>query len=643
VNSAESAQANDWGALGRGLDLAPFGAMLEALLPSRVVAVNAALLRLLGSSRDELVGGAAGDTATGWCRTAEHDELLGAARLSGGTATRDLDWRRAAAPAVPCRVTVHLCAEPEGPRALWFVQDLSDEQVVARRESLAAANLSALIENTDDIIASYDRDIRLLVFNEACARIYRHLFGATLRPGLNTLELFPEEQRGQWRAWNERALSGEVFSIEFELPAPDGELRFFESSFNPIRRDGAVVGFSTFSRDITGRKRAEEERLRFEARLRQTQKMEAIGTLTGGLAHDFNNMLQVISVNAVLCLDQAGANGLLRESLTAIVDAADRGAEITRQLLRFSRPGSDALVPVELAVVVREALLLLRTSVATTIAIDFEPGPQRLHVRGDAGQLHQVLMNLGLNAAQSMLPAPGLLRLQLQTASLAEPAARDLDLAAGDYAQLSVIDEGHGMDEATLARIFDPFFSTRARDRNSGLGLTVVQGIVKGHGGAIRVRSQPGKGTRFDVFLPVSLEEADRPAPRVPQARRALSGRLMLVDDDVAVLDAMRWWLESVGFRVSRFARSSEAWAAFERAPADWDVVISDVVMPELSGVGLLERILALRPQVPVLLLSGFADDLTPARAQELGAFAYFTKPVDRDAALEVLARAVGG
>ena len=345
----------------------------------------------------------------------------------------------------------------------------------------------------------------------------------------------------------------------------------------------------------------------------------------------------VIAFSACEAIELSEPSLAVRDLLRSIVATTERGAELTRRLTRFARPSEEGLVPLDLGAITSEALRLLRRSVAAAVAVDFDPGPDPVRVLGNEAELHQAVINLGLNAAQAMPPDGGRLRVSVAIVTLDEGGARDLDLAAGAYARLSVVDTGHGMDEATLARMFDPFFSTRPRDRHSGLGLTMVQSVVRGHHGAVRTASRPGEGARFEIFLPVTTDEEARPAPAEPQATPTCTGRVLLVDDDPWGLAAMDGWLSRVGFTVTAYERSAEAWAAFERDPDAWDVVVTDVIMPAPTGTELLQRMIALRPATRVVLLSGYAGDLTAGAAKGLGAAAFLAKPVDRDALLRAL------
>jgi signal transduction histidine kinase len=629
--SGEAEREHGWGDLGPGLERAPVPALLEALDPVEALALNPALAALLGVARSALVGAPPGPRRHAWCAALEREALVAEARAHGGRAAGELALSRFDGTRVPCIAEVSLLTGEGRTRALWFFR----ERATGRRPHPV---LEGLLDNTDDLIAAYDRDIRLLEFNQACARAYREVLGIELRVGLRTLDLFPPAMRPFWESANARALSGEVFSIEFDVPAPDGA-RTFESSYTPIREHDAVVGFWTFTRDVTRRKRAEDERHRLEARLRQTQKMEAVGALAGGIAHDFNNLLQVIEFSAYEGVELTGGHGPLAALLRSIVDTTERGAELTRRLTRFAHPSDEDLAPFELATLVRDGVRMLRRSLAPTVTIEIEPCDQPVTVLGADGQIHQALVNLVLNAAQAMDPGGGRVRIQVGQLHLDDSDARDLEVEPGPYARLVVSDTGHGMDDATLARIFDPFFSTRTRDRNSGLGLTMVQSIVKAHRGAVRARSRVGEGASFEVFLRLADEASAPEARPIAPEPGPIAGRVLVVDDDPWVLAVTESWLARVGFTVSAHTKSDEALAEFEADPGAWDAVVTDVVMPPPTGPDLLRRMLELRPDARVVLVSGYGGELDERGAKDAGAVAFLMKPVSREA----LVRAITG
>ena len=339
-----------------------------------------------------------------------------------------------------------------------------------------------------------------------------------------------------------------------------------------------------------------------EFRLAQSQKLEAIGLLAGGIAHDFNNVLTAIQCNAQLLLTGAEDD---RTLVSEILQASERAASLTQQLLAFSRRQFIRHAPVDLAKVVDEVLNLTRRTLGEDIEIQVELGAGDWWVLGDAGQLSQVLLNLVLNARDA-LPSGGKVRVCASVTALDRVRAEALGLSAGDWVLLQVIDNGLGMDAVTRARIFEPFFTTKELGRGTGLGLSTVYGTVSQLGGTIAVDSELGKGTRFDVYLPLTTRPAERSAPAQP--RTATPATVLLSEDDRAIRELAGSVLTRAGHRVTLAENGSLALTAAQLM-GDIDLLVTDVVMPVMGGMALAKKLRVERPGLKVLFMSGYTDD----------------------------------
>jgi PAS domain S-box-containing protein len=371
------------------------------------------------------------------------------------------------------------------------------------------------------------------------------------------------------------------------------------------------------------------ERRRLEAQLRQSQKMEAIGTLAGGIAHDFNNILTAMVGYTEMALTHLPSNHPARHDLGQVLKAGDRARELVQQILSFSRPSEHERKPLLLGPVIKEALKLLRASLPATIEIQQELSATEGTVLADPTQIHQLLMNLCANAAHAMRRRGGVLTVRLERVELdARAAATFPDLEPGAYHCLSVADTGVGMDEATLERIFEPFFTTKAPGEGTGMGLSVVHGIVKAHQGAITVSSRPGQGTTFRIYFPLLDDQA--PAEPLPQARELPHGqeRILVVDDEEPLLSLVTRMLEMLGYRVTGRSSGAEALARFKMDPHAFDLVITDLIMPRMTGLDLAREIKALRPELPIILCTGFSEQMSRERARELGIARLLRKPM---------------
>ena len=421
-----------------------------------------------------------------------------------------------------------------------------------------------------------------------------------------------------------------VYRNEHRVLCKDGSWKWVLSRGMVIARDAQgrplrMVGTHT---DISDVKAAELQRQALERQLRESQKMEAIGTLAGGVAHDFNNLLAAILGNLALAREDVGPDHIAQESLTEINRAAIRARQLVQQILAFSRRQVQELHPQPLLPLVEEALRLLRSLLPAGVRLQTRLGSEPLTVCADATQVQQVLMNLCTNAWQAMEGRTGEIVAALREVVVDEARARLLgeDIAAGRFACLSVADNGPGMDAATLGRIFDPFFTTKAPGSGTGLGLSVVHGIVKTHRGAITVQSAPGQGARFEVYLP--LVEAGEPAvkssalsPRAAPATVTAGRHIVYVDDYEALVFLAARLLRKQGYRVTTFVSGEEALAWFREHAEAVDLLVTDQNMPGMSGVELAAAVRQLRPLQRMAVVSGHVSDelLQQAKASGVG------------------------
>ncbi len=373
-------------------------------------------------------------------------------------------------------------------------------------------------------------------------------------------------------------------------------------------------------RDIT-------ERKKLENRLQQTYKMEAIGTLAGGIAHDFNNILSAIVGYTEITKDGIEENTSLYSNLTCILDASWRAKDLVNQILMFSREREQELRPIKITLPIKEALRLIRASVPSTIEIQQDIGTDSVVIT-DSTQIHQLVMNLCTNAAHAMREKGGMLTLRLSHVKItSDLLSKYPDLQAGAYAKLSVSDTGHGIQPHLINRIFDPFFSTKEKGEGTGMGLSVVHGIVKNHGGGIYVQSTVDRGTTFDIFLPVFEKPPEiQEAPQGPIPRG--NETLLFVDDESMIVDIARTMLESLGYHISTRTAALEALNLFKQHPDRFDAVITDLTMPKMTGLDLAEKLLEIRPDIPIILCTGFSADLGDQTITRYGIRELVLKPI---------------
>jgi PAS domain S-box-containing protein len=341
--------------------------------------------------------------------------------------------------------------------------------------------------------------------------------------------------------------------------------------------------------------------------LRQTQKMEALGTLAGGIAHDFNNVLTPIMLNLEMAELEAADTEAVRGRLAEVRKASKRAAALVQRILTFSRKQKSDRKLIRLEPVIADAIRMIQSSLPATIHIDARVDPLAPKVLSDANQIQQIVTNLCANAAHAMRNSQGRLKIRLESVELKQADLQDIpDLHPGLHVRLSVSDTGHGMDAETLKRIFEPFFTTKAPGEGTGLGLAIVYGIVKDHEGAITVHSQQGIGTTFAVYFPGRISDT-QPTTTAVAASPVRGGgvRLLYVDDEPSICAAVSGYLGHIGYHVTTFSDSHEALKIFRTAPDSFDVVITDLTMPGLTGIELARKILFLRPKLPVMMVSG--------------------------------------
>lgn len=416
---------------------------------------------------------------------------------------------------------------------------------------------------------------------------------------------------------------------------PNGQRRDVEIRAHVLRDVSPPTQLGFFD-DVTERNRLRREERRLQEELHQSQKMEALGTLAGGIAHDFNNLLSSIRGFTELAVLDLADRPEQREQLEFVIRAADRAKELVQQILTFSRRSLGERVVLSVCAVAEETLRLMQSTLPPNIACRFSCANQDCNLKAHPAQLHQIVMNLCTNAVQAMGSAGGTLTVSVSRQTIAS----DHDLDPGDYVVLSVADTGVGMDADTLARVFEPYFTTKPKGQGTGLGLSVVHGIVKNLGGRIRVRSLPGQGTTFVLLLPAAAEPA---SPHAAEPRTGPSGtaRILLVDDDPNLTQLATKMLEPLGYRVTSLNDSRAALAVWIKDPQSYDLLITDQVMPELSGAELVTHIHAQSPNLPVIIWSGYSEDLDPEAARALGAHQYLPKPFTRVQLTQAVASAL--
>ncbi|MBP8274784.1 MAG: PAS domain S-box protein, partial [Acidobacteria bacterium] len=594
--------------------------LVDTTLPA-YVDVNHGFERLSGWPKPEAVGRSSADLNL-WVDLAERDKFYEELERQGYLQNFLARFRRRDGREV-WGSTSASWVEMSGRRMLLLsTRDVTIRIEAQRREAESRALLAALLDSTRDGVWQVEHTrFAFTAFNAAFAERFRREWGVEPQLGKTLEDLVAPEVAGLWRDFYTRALADGPFTTEYAL---EGGARTTQISLSPVTHEGEVFGVSVFSRDITALKQAAQERAAIEQQLLQSQKMESLGSLAGGVAHDFNNMLAGMMGYAELLLDEE-TEPKRRRYLQAIMQAASRSSELTRNLLAFGRRGKNIVQSVDLAVIVRDAVTMLKPSMRA----DVEVATQFVDVwtvDGDPSQMSQVVVNLCINANEAMLQG-GQLQIQGRNVTLDTGAARRVGLPAGDYVELRVVDWGVGMTDEVRARIFEPFFTTKVggQVRGTGLGLSTVYGIVQSHNGNIAVESTPGVGTTFTVFLPKGRlvpELASTPAPIASG-----TGLILIAEDEAMVRQLLVAAIEGLGYRVIAAEDGEEAVRMFMERRLEITGVVLDLKMPRKGGRDAFLEMRAIDPSVSVLICSGYGDNEEAQSMISLGATGLLGKP----------------
>lgn len=450
--------------------------------------------------------------------------------------------------------------------------------------------------------------------------------------------------------------SREILSAALAACARNGtsfncELEMFSARRRPISvramgtavRDesGNITGIEGAFQDITERREIEQARASLEAQLRESQKMEALGTLAGGIAHDFNNILGTILGNVDLARQDATGNWQALLSLDEIQKAGHRARDLVQQILSFSRRQPTLRRIMSLMPLVEESVRLLRAALPVNAQVEFRCAADSPSVLADPSQVVQVLLNLGINAADAMDGQAGIININVEGIALDAPMRSDLNLKPGRYARIVVSDTGRGMDAAIQRQIFEPFFTTKPAGKGTGLGLTVVHGIMQAHEGAIVVRSELGKGSRFELYFPPThgVAAPSDPVEAVGPASEGHGRHVLVLDDDEAQMFMLKRMLERWGYHVSTYQAQRQAIEAVLAEALHFDLVVTDFSMPGISGLEVARAIHKVRPDLPMIMVSGYITDALRAEAAAAGVRELIAKPLDVEAFRDTLQR----
>ena len=506
--------------------------------------------------------------------------------------------------------------KPVGLRGLLI--DVSKQKKMEtdlKRQALA-------MDSSSDLIVITDTKGNIVYVNAAFEKTTGYSYEEAIGSNPSILQSGIHDKIFYTELW-ETISNGQVWSGCLINMKKSGEEYTEEASISPVfSHKGDIVNYVAVKRDIT-------EKLKLESQLQQSLKMESIGTLAGGIAHDFNNILFPIIGHTEMMLEDIPENSEFRDSLNHIYTGAMRASELVKQILTFSRQDSNVLKLMKMQPIIKEALKLIRSTIPTTIEIKQNLETNCGVIKADPTQIHQIVMNLSTNAYHAMEDTGGELIVKLKEIELGDLDLINQDMTPGAYACLTITDSGKGMDKDLTQKIFDPFFTTKEKGKGTGMGLSVVHGIVESMNGAIQVYSEPAKGTEFNIYLPVVKSSSEK--LEIHHMKKPIQGgieRILLVDDEDAVVTMEKLMLERLGYQVTSRTSSIDALEAFRANPNKFDLVITDMQMPNMSGDKLSVELARIRPDIPVLLCTGFSEVMSEEKAASLGINDFLLKPI---------------
>jgi PAS domain S-box-containing protein len=596
-------------------------------LEGRHLIVNDRACQYTGYSRKELLRASVKDTDPMSISRDDRTRLWHALR-EGERVSLESSLRRKDGTEFPVEIHLNGFNLDGRPIILALAIDITEQQQAKVALSKSEQRFRDLFNAISDIIYTQDLEGRFISVNPALCNAFGYTEEELIGRQASDF-MKPEMATAYKNVYLEKIKQEGYCQGTASYFTKDGSKIYLEYRSSLVRPTDGEPYISGTGRDVTDKFASLRTVANLQKQLAQAQKMESIGTLAGGIAHDFNNILFPMFGYLEMMLQDIPADSPTHRHLIEVFGAARRARDLIKQILTFSRQTEQELKPVKIQTIVAETMLLLRSTIPSTIAIRTDLSQACGLVLADPTQIHQIVLNLCTNAYHAMQETGGSLTVTLAPHEVTVADAKDWTIAAGTYVRLEISDTGTGIEPSVLGRIFDPYFTTKSKDKGTGLGLAVTHGIIRSHGGHITVHSVPGKGTTFTVYLPVIKHQEY--APRKADAETPIQGgneRILIVDDQEMIVQMEREMIERLGYHATARASSTEALEAFRAKPEAYDLVITDMTMPNMTGDKLAEELHRIRDDIPVILCTGFSEIISPENANVLGIKGFLMKPV---------------
>jgi PAS domain S-box-containing protein len=594
---------------------------------ARLTYVNQAACRSLGYTREELLSMAVYDIDPDFPQHdwTEHWKEL----MQRGSITIESRHRKKDGEIFPVEISINYVKFRDMEYNCAFARNITERKSAEAALLESEGKYRTILDSIEEGYFEVDLRGNFTFFNGSACRIIGYPRSEIM--GMNNKQYMDEKNANKvFQVFNHVYATGKpTKGFDWKIIRKNGTLCHVDASVSLVK-DGEEnrIGFRGMVRDVTEHKRSLAEKKKLEAQLQQAQKMESIGTLAGGIAHDFNNILSAILGYAELSLMDVSDDSQLKDNLNEILKGSNRAKDLVKQILAFSRQNGQEKKPIQIDPIVREVLKMLRASLPTTVEIRQHIVKDVGIVKADPTQIHQVLMNLCTNASHAMSESGGILEVRLANVEVDDPAVTlNSDILPGKFLKLTVNDTGCGMPHDVLERIFDPYFTTKEKGLGTGLGLAVVHGILKSYGGTITVESKPGEGSSFNVFIP-RIEKEVTAEPVSSEELPTGSERILFVDDEQALVNLGKQMLEKLGYEAVIRTSSVEALELFKTQPEKFDMVITDMTMPNLTGEKLARELINARPDIPIILCTGYSENITETKAKKIGIKELILKPV---------------